>query len=70
MLPFHGMGDMIFDLKCPRCACRHERRWLPQETVLATPCPSCREAMMVVAIAFDRAGAAGNPAGSPRRLAA
>jgi len=61
---------MIFDLKCPRCGCRHQRRWLPQETVVATPCPSCREAMMVVAIAFDPAAAGDSPAAPSRRLAA
>jgi hypothetical protein len=36
----------------PRCHCRHQRRWLPNEAVGVTPCPSCRDAMSVVGIAF------------------
>jgi hypothetical protein len=46
------MGEMAFDLRCPRCNCRHQRRWLPNESVGVTPCPSCRDAMSVVGIAF------------------
>jgi hypothetical protein len=63
------MGEMAFDLRCRRCDCRHQRRWHSHETVTATPCPSCREAMMVVGIAFFDA-TTGAPAARTARRAA
>jgi hypothetical protein len=43
---------MVFDLVCQHCGGRDVRRWSRGENVTVTYCPSCRQGMSVIGIAF------------------
>ena len=43
---------MVFDLVCPRCGRRSQRRFVKGEVVTVTECPMCRSGMSVIGIAF------------------
>jgi hypothetical protein len=50
---------MVFDLVCKGCGGRDVRRWARGEVVAATYCPSCRQGMSVIGIAFFAPSGAG-----------
>jgi hypothetical protein len=49
---------MVFDLVCRGCGGRNMRRWVRGEVVTVTYCPSCRQGMSVIGIAFFAANGA------------